>query len=741
MEPMPQSSFPTAPLAAFAAALWGACAGSLVVALVLAVAVLTSGDRTPHLHPAIAAIPTYQASAAVPWQEPYERQMYLGSCLLCPALAWLSLWLMPRRKAGACAVAAVLFVPAIILVYGRVFQGAPHVLTFLLAVLALVAPLMCGRLLAALSRPLLRSVADGWRARQLRRGMAAPLAMAVAPEPTAQRWRLAAVLAGLYGLFFVPISAGGFADSLATNLHVCSWAVAPALSYLDPHLTPGIDFESHYGLGHAYCFSYFLGGSLHATLQHYLWFVLGLNLLFLGSLYFTAANFLRSSRAALVATLLVGAVQMEAQSYGYPSNWPVRFPLLFVFIGCAAQDRIFGRGWLPAPLAGMLAGISLFWQTDIGLHLTLGGVAYFAVLVVRERRAPLRPPLFLLSTAAAFAALTVLAFGAPALTGEFYWHLLEPLLLYSTGFGFWLMRWQWGWSYFYNAIAPLITLASVGWAVHYLRAPSERLRLEGRYLLLCSSLGLLLLLKWVNRSIDIIWSTNAAAVLVVLFWWARYAALALGERLAASGCSVGERGWCHSYERCGAIAIGSAMAFGLLASLFHDRNGLGPGYSSSPLVRIARFTKETPTPVNWLCRRVFRMPAPPLDGPQVDPSDVAVIRAHTDAADPVAIVALHDWWYLADAQRAPRFPLLPVCCVYSDRHLATIEADLRSSRLVFVQRDELAYVRQVNPLLVDRIQPILDRDFVRIESSKTLDLYQHRATSAATETSEPRASR
>src|SRR5206468_729181 len=152
-------------------------------------------------------------------------------------------------------------------------------------------------------------------------------------------------------------------------------------------------------------------------------------------------------------------------------------------------------------------------------------------------------------------------------------------------------------------------------------------------------------------------------------------------------------------------AAGFLVLFGAtaLASCFHNPNGVAPGYSSSPLVRFTKFTRTTPTTANKLCRLFIKIPSPALDAPRLDPTDVAFLQAHTEATQPVALISLQDWLYLADARRPPRFALLPAFFVYSNNLVDKIEADVRQTDVLFVERSSLATLREINLVLYDRV--------------------------------------
>jgi hypothetical protein len=715
-------------LQALAVGVWGACVGMFLTALLLTGWIMRSRlDVT--FHPAIIPGPGPLAECAkVPWQEVFEKRMFLLQCLCCPPLAWLALALRRRLSGWACLGSFALFVPVASTAYRHAFQGAPRWLDFVAAGLALGIPW--------LRWPWLR---EGGRRLTSWLRKAVP-----GPSDLGGRLPLAVLLLGLLVVLLFPLRPGHLADTLWANIHTSSYCLAPALYYLKPGTVPGLDFESQYGIGHAYVFSFFLGSSFRATVCAQVWFLFLVSSFYYLTAYAVLARFLGSPRAALLATLVLVAAGMECESYGYPSCFPVRHPFLFLFVGCAAREALLGRRWLPAALAGVLAGLSLFWQTDIGLVLGVLGGLYYGVLLVRERGAAIRLPLFAAGAGLTFALLALAAFGPRALSLLFVRRVLEPPLLYASHFGSWRMNWRLGWPCLYNVIAPAVTLASIGWALKRLRSGHPDERGAARYLLLFGVAGLLMLFKWVNRSLDNLWALNAAGVIVVLFWWLRYAALALGGHLERRLEGRLPRAAARRIPALTGLAAFAAMCgLAVLASLFHDRDGQQAGMSSSPLVRLTQFTKETSTPLNRALvalrgrpfRRKYAFPPCSLDS-----SDVSLLRRLTGATEAVALVSSQDWIYLAEARRAPGLPWLPVYMTHTRRQQERLEEALRAAPGVFLDRSGLDCLRQTNPALYKGVMAIIKGAFVPAASSTNLDFYR-RASPAGLSQGRPGAGR
>src|SRR5262249_20697689 len=88
---------------------------------------------------------------------------------------------------------------------------------------------------------------------------------------------LAALVAGV----LAPADLAAAASECYAESHVGSYLVGPALYYRSPGAVPGLDFESHYGIGHAYAFSLVMGdGGLPSVLERFILFVLIVTVLY-----------------------------------------------------------------------------------------------------------------------------------------------------------------------------------------------------------------------------------------------------------------------------------------------------------------------------------------------------------------------------------------------------------------------------------------------------------------------------
>jgi hypothetical protein len=701
-------------LHALAVAVWGACVGFWLIAVVLA----------PLGRPAEGAQSAEQDLSWLtgfypvpPWQITLQKWMYVTQCVACPLLAWLALRVGRRLAGSACAVAIGLFVPAIAYTYRGVVDGRPNIVAFLGAALALTIPWLHHCI---------------WR-----RGAApAPLLLQDTPEqPVCTPLRAlggAVLLVGVLVFLLVPRDVPAYADTLAGETHLASYCFGPALALRDPAKVPGLDFESHYGAGHVFCFSFLGGTDYHAMLCHYVWFVIAVLMVYFLGMYGTLLDCLRSPRAALLGCAVFLTVSMEGLSYRWPSAWPVRFPLLFPFIGLASRPELCGRKWLAVVAAGACAGMAFFWQTDVGLAFAVAGTLYFAALTVRQRSGLARVPLFLASTGATIVLAMAIAFGPRTLSIHFYSRLLEPIFEYASGFGWAAMRWGFGWGYLYNVVAPLVALATIGLCLARVRPGNERPNRHVRVLLIASVLGMLMLFKWVNRALDNAWWMNAPALLLVLFWWLRAAVGPLTGYLQSRQPMIAQRlGGVRPATLAGTLISASVLGVAVVASVFHNPHGLS-GYSTSPLVRMTEFTRGMPTYANGLLAMVGKVKSLDELTVPIDRADIDLIRRHSSPDSAVALLSLHDWVYLAEARRVPSFFWVPVYYTHTYANIERVSANLRQAPQVFVERNTLENLRKLQPVLHGQLTSTLREYFLRCDDSgAALDRYVRKMVEVA----------
>jgi hypothetical protein len=392
----------------------------------------------------------------------------------------------------------------------------------------------------------------------------------------------------------------------------------------------------------------------------------------------------------------------EGLAYTLPSCWPVRHPLMFVFLFCAVRG-VNSSPWCAA--AGVAAGLSLYWQTDVGLYTLAAGTALYTATWLFLGGSAWRAPLFLSAGVGSFFAVCVVFFGPRVLSLTFAERLLEPLLLYANGFGTDLLNWRPGWGYWYNLVGPAIAVATV--AVLVTGRRGESVPREVLYSAAAALVGLAMLTKWVNRSIDILWSLNGGLVLAVAGWWTWVAWRATTANLSLLARSVA------------GVAL---LGVGVLA-VWLDARASRPHAllrHTSPLVRVADRFATFPNPINAARSGITTdvRPSP------VDAEAVEFLRNHTSDRECVAVLSPREWQYLAEAGCAPRLHWLQLFLVHSPVLLERCAEDVRSADRVFIERGALDALVTANRPAYDAIAPTLARHFIPAESSRHWVVYR-----------------
>ncbi len=659
---------------------WGVCWGVLLATAATAAMIAINGDTQNKSHPALLRCEYLQPYEVVPWQERYEQSWYMLMCVTGALGAWAATR-FARPSPCLVAIAVIAFIPVATGVCHGVFAGK----------------MVLGRMLtcaAILSVPMLRrtrSVSDGV-------GLANQHPVADSPGSPKPTWLTSGLLCVplavvLYGVF-APANLAATAWECNVESHVASYLVGPAQYYRAADAVPGLDFESHYGIGHAYTFSRIMGSDgYQSVLERFVLFVLIVSIAYFLSAQLVLADWLGNPWAALAVTLAMAAMATEGLAYQMPSCWPVRHPLAFAFLFCAVRGTDDTR-WTIA--AGAVGGLSLFWQTDVGLFTLAAGAALYLANAVFLGGAWWKPGVFVATGFGCFLAICLVLFGPRVLSITFAERLLEPLLLYATGFGTTLMSWRGDWGYWFNLAGPGLAIASVGMLIGYGRGHVPPRGVV--YAAVASLLGLAMLTKWVNRSIDILWALNGGLVLAVAGWWAWTA-----WRTATTDRAL-----------CSRLGMGAAVVGLLALGLWFDAHHAKPHSllkTTSPLVRITKRIDTFPNPINAMRREIphKEWPAP------FDEEAVAYLRDNTAPTERVTVISRHDWSFLAAAGRAPRLSWQPFFLVHSPVLLDRCVEDLRNSDRVFVDYNALMSLGQLHPSAHDAIAPVLAESFELVE--------------------------
>ena len=287
--------------------------------------------------------------------------------------------------------------------------------------------------------------------------------------------------------------------------------------------SPEFDYFTQYSVGTPWIFSFFLAPTASETMVNAVWFIVGEILFFQLTLLFFLRWFLRSWGWALVVGLACLMLQFTTASPLYaPSSTSARYPMLIVcvalFVHWVRRDFAWTAGFL---LAFALSG-SLFLNTETGIY-TCAAAAVATLLVAPDFLGPVIRTIALGAiTVVLFGLWNLLAFGPGVLQVQYFWLLLEPLMLYSGGLGAWPIEWLGGYHWLYNIISPGLALATIGWvAVSARRSAPPCPRSHLAALAMIALVGLFLTAKFINMSIVALWQVNAIGLIIVMAWWLR----------------------------------------------------------------------------------------------------------------------------------------------------------------------------------------------------------------------------
>lgn len=494
-------------------------------------------------------------------------------------------------------------------------------------------------------------------------------------------------------LLLVPSDLERVTSVVQNESHKVSYFIGPALYDYASGLVPGLDYHSHYGPALGRFFHPIMGDGWKSAAMRVVELNIAITLAVYVQAYFLLTYLIRSRLAAicLVAALAVLAFSTTNHFYS-PSAYPTRFPLLIVFalaigLHCADPKR---PGWLIA--SAIMCAVSLLWQTEIGLFFFVTGIFVAAIAggFPNYRKALV----FAITTTLAATLLCLLLFGSRALSLTFLIECFRPLVLYGTGWGSSPIKWTLSWSVIYNLPLQIVGCITVGWAsIRLSRADSARDRFVTGILLALSMIGIALMIKWVNRTLDAVWHQNALPLAIVTAWWA--------HQFSA--------GWRPASRRtAGAMALVAAIA----ALLFvQDKINPHPyglrSYANYP--SLLRWPFMSPSPGAWQ-----------EDFGRITETETKFIQDNSKPGERVLVIAFMDWAYLAQAHRAPKAYFMPLLVAFDEHFVGPSMDD--ADRLFY---DNIVETRPKSP----RVREVLERikkDFVPVQTKGNLTLYERR---------------
>lgn len=473
-----------------------------------------------------------------------------------------------------------------------------------------------------------------------------------------------------------------------------SFFIGPALYDYAPGLVPGLDYHSHYGLALGWFFHLIMGDGWKSAAMRAIGLNIAITLAMYLQAYFLLVYLIRSRLVAIcIVTALAVLSFSTVKHFDAPSAFPTRFPLLIVFalaigLHCADTRRF---AWLI--VSAVICAISLLWQTEIGLFFLVTGT--FAAAVAGRLPNYRNTLLFVATSVAAAMLLCVLLFGSRVFSLTFLIECFRPVILYGTGWGSSPIKWALSWSTIYNLPLQIVGCITIGWATIKLSRASDsaRDRFVTGILLALSMVGIALMIKWVNRTLDAVWHQNALPLAIVAAWWA--------HQFASK--------WRPSFRRgAGAVAaVATVLALLFVQDSFNPhRYGLR-SYASYPSLLKWPFV-STP-PGTWQD-----------DFDRITETETRFIQENSKSDERVLVIAFRDWAYLAQAHRAPKAYFMPLLVAFDDQFIGRSMDD--ADRLFY---DSIVETRPESPR-VSEVLARLKKDFVPVQTKGNLTLYERR---------------
>jgi hypothetical protein len=552
-----------------------------------------------------------------------------------------------------------------------------------------------------------------------RRGQHEPVVLAT---PTVRRlsWVDAIAIAAIC-ILLLPASSDRLAGHIGISIAKISYLVGPGLYGYGAHLTPGLDFYSHYGPGLGPVFAYLMGSGWRSTAINGVELTVAITLLFYCAEYLLLM-FLTGSRLLAFAASVFTAVLNFSTYYAFdaPSAYPARFPLLFPFVlafGWLCEGR---RRLAPVLVMSIFAGLSLFWHTEVGLYLMLAGCG--GIFIARGNR-PLELAtigIFLVGSFTVFFAVSWLLVGRSALSLSFLAAAVQPITAYATGWDGETVRWNTIWSLFYNIPLPAVAIVTIGgiWFAMW-REPealSQRERQLAGILAMLSFVGLGMLTKWINRSVDAEWHQNAIPLIIVVCWWGHFL-----WRNSGPGVALARTG------RAKRACVAAAPLFAAAIFLLKVNDAANPyPYGLRAYFAYPSLAKAIVAPSHLYDQLSYRdyFPSDDLigwDWPElltgISDDDIALIRRHVPPRERALVISLVDWAYLAEAQRPPKADFMPLMFAFDP---AFVDRSFKGADIVFVDN---RLPDQVTPA-GDQLVKLVNKDYAPSERSTTLTLYR-----------------
>jgi hypothetical protein len=476
-----------------------------------------------------------------------------------------------------------------------------------------------------------------------------------------------------------PASFTAAAVRIGFETHVLSYVIGPAMyAAYGTGLAPGRDFFPQYGVGAGPLFAPFLGDNAQDAVTSYVVLSTVTLWIFFAATYVIARRALGSRLWAWGAVTIAFLHHFHLSVSGSgnmfdPSAWPIRFPLLPVFLWAVVRGIVHSRGTarnhFPAlALVGVIVALSLFWNTETGVYMAITAFAAYLLLFGATWRTAQTFAGLGVVIASTFMAVSVAAFGTAAFAADYLWVLYMPLVVYGGGWSARMIDWGGHWTVVYALVVPAIGIATVGWSARLMHTrwsdagDEERERVAWRLTL--SIVGLLLLAKFYNRSLNTLWWFNSLPLLLVAAAWLRdYCRASVAGWFAPGGWSAALR------TAAALLLVGTYLS--TLADPRPDNTGYAFGVRAwmkhpSMLAEALGFGQSG----DWSDL-----------GGTLSSRVVDAIQQRVPEGEQAAFVSPVDWRYLILARRAPMAHFLPSTRLQLQYQL---EASIRDATVLFI---------------------------------------------------------
>jgi len=497
-------------------------------------------------------------------------------------------------------------------------------------------------------------------------------------------------------LVLIPISLETVANQVGANPHPLSFFIGPALYSYGAGLIPNVDYFSQYGTGVGALFSYFLNNSPMEVFKASILITVSGTVFFALTFYLLAKWVLDSRVWAFFLTLIALILNFSSVApFTSPSLWPIRYPFLALFcllfiVFC--KTPVISLKKIIFILLGLVAGISLFWSTEIGISIILPGAFCIWFNTRSPMRAVLAVLMFFAVTGLAFIGLSVFAFGTGVLHINFIMGIFKPAIMYGSGFGAFPVNWLSPAEFLFNVLIPVVLVTTVIWGISSKPLVHEKQPV----LLLIAFIALMQLTKFWNMSLATVWLSNSYLPLLIFMFWLRTAINNSHMLFIRNGLSLM------------VLSVGIIYIFS-----FNDPR--------MPSIFGVKSYQKYPSVLMGLHKNSFKIPPTTMNFSvaEVAHQDVMLIQKWVLPGERAYIYSSRDWVYLLRAQRAPGFPFIPSTMTPLKEQG---EKPLSAAKIIFFEKGEQLWGNNVE--MATSIQQRLRAEFVLVATGIHLDVYQ-----------------